>query len=109
MQVIGDHILDSLRRGSLSSAKFVINESAASFFDASQQHKDQKPLGLSYADDYKGNALAGTVGGRRMDIRFHEKFSDERVRNIICSLLSDSRLAFMKEWQVYYQARDIKS
>jgi len=38
-----------------------MNEESAAFFPVSQQHRDVKICGLSYEDDYRGNAFAGLI------------------------------------------------
>ena len=53
MRAISTELLKK-RQGSL---KFLLNDSAIAFFPASQQHRDVKLEGLSYEDDYRGNAL----------------------------------------------------
>lgn len=89
------------------SGKFIVNENAIVFFPASHQHKDTKQHGLSYEDGYAGNAVAGTFGSGRIDIRYHEKFSDERIRTIWSQLRSEARLSFLRDWKLYYQGRPI--
>ena len=87
--------------------KFILNASAIIFFPANQQHRDVKAEGVSYEDDYRGNALAGLVKPDRVEIRFHQVYSDERVRNIWASVLKNPELAGISLGPVYYQGRQL--
>lgn len=87
--------------------KFILNPSGIIFFPATQQHRDTKSHGLSYEDDYHGNAVAGIVMAGRVEIRFHKAFSDESIRTIWRSVLSSPELAGTKLGQLYYQGRQI--
>ena len=87
------------------SAKMVFNANGALFFRADQQHRDQKASGISYEDDYAGNALAAMLSPGKVEIRWHRDFSDQRVAEIIGALLAQPPLSFMKGWQVTYQGR----
>src|SRR4051812_19560840 len=75
MHVIGSELL-TRARGSL---KFILNDSGIVFFPATQQHRDIKTHGLSYEDDYRGNAVAGLITQERIEVRFHAAFSDEHI------------------------------
>jgi hypothetical protein len=59
--------------------KFLLNEEGTVFFPESQQHRSIKVPGLSYEDDYRGNAVAGLLIGDQVEIRFHSAFSDQRI------------------------------
>ncbi|MCS6243877.1 MAG: hypothetical protein H2172_08495 [Opitutus sp.] len=59
--------------------KFLLNEEGVVFFPESQQHRSIKVPGLSYEDDYRGNAVAGLLIGDQVEIRFHSAFSDQRI------------------------------
>ena len=87
------------------SAKMVFNDSGAIFFRVNQQHCYQKAEGISYEDNYKGNALAAMLTPGKVEIRYHQQFSDNRVASIVASLMEQPRLSFMKGWQVTYQGR----
>ncbi len=92
------------------SGKVLLNEARIAFFGSGQQHSSVKLLGLSYEDDYKGNALAGTFRPGRVDIRFHQDFSDERVWRIWQvwkRLCAKNGLAHLESWEVYYQGRKL--
>jgi hypothetical protein len=92
------------RKGTL---KFLLHDSAIAFFPAGQQHRDVKLEGLSYEDDYRGNALAGVVTTERVEIRFHQAFSDERVRSIWFRVLHIPEVASAGLGRLYYQGREI--
>jgi len=103
MRAVGVGLLKE-PRGSL---KFLLNDSAIVFFPAAQQHCDVKLEGLSYEDDYRGNALAGLVTPERVEIRFHRVFSDEHVRNLWSRVLAIREVAGAGLGRVYYQGREI--
>jgi len=105
MVLLGIEFMLSLVKEDHFSAKMVFNESGAIFFRVNQQHCDQKAEGISYEDNYKGNALAAMLAPGKVEIRYHQKFSDNRVASIMVSLLEHPRLSFMKGWQVTYQGR----
>ncbi len=87
--------------------KFILNDSGIYFFSATQQHRDAKSHGLSYEDDYRGNAVAGMVMPERVEIRFHKAFSDDHIRTIWRRALSSPELAGAKLGRLYYQGREI--
>jgi hypothetical protein len=103
MQVINDALLTQ-PRGTL---KFILNESGIIFFSGTQQHRDIKLHGLSYEDDYGGNAVAGLVLPERVEIRFHNAFTDDRIRTIWRTVLKIPALGNAKFGQLYYQGREI--
>lgn len=89
------------------SLKFILNDTGIAFFPGAQQHRDIKVLGLSYEDDYRGNALAGIVTPDRIEIRFHRVFSDQRVRSLWSRVLTIPEIALAGLGKVYYQGREI--
>jgi hypothetical protein len=97
---------DLLNRAT-GTLKFILNDSGIIFFPATQQHRDTKSHGLSYEDDYRGNAVAGMVTADRVEIRFHKAFSDDRIRTIWRRVLSSPELASARLGQLYYQGREI--
>src|SRR5258708_2195678 len=103
MHVINANFLENAQ----GSLKFILNEGGIVFFPATQQHRDIKSHGLSYEDDYRGNAIAGLVMPERVEIRFHAAFSDDRVRTIWRGVLMIPELAKVRLRQVYYQGREI--
>ena len=89
------------------TVKFILNDSGIVFFPASQQHRDIKLDGLSYEDDYRGNALAGLVTPERVEIRFHSAFSDERVKRLWAQVLGVPEIASAGLAAIYYQGRKL--
>jgi hypothetical protein len=90
-----------------ASLKFLLNESGIAFFPASQQHRDVKTHGLSYEDDYRGNALAGIVSPGRVEIRYHSAYSDDRIRNLWSRALVMTEIVQAGLGSLYYQGREI--
>ncbi len=107
MLVINDQLVKESSAQQGLSVKFILNDSAILFFPASQQHNSVKVHGLSYEDDYRGNALAGIFAPDHIEIRFHRDFTDERVRNIWSQVCAQAELGFLKNWPVYYQGRKL--
>ncbi len=87
--------------------KFILNDTAVVFFAAGQQHRDIKAQGLSYEDDYHGNAVAGLVTPNRVEIRYHARYSDERIRTIWSRLRALPELAALGSRKLFYQGREI--
>lgn len=85
--------------------KCILGESAAIFFPGTIQHRDMKRHGLSYEDDYRGNAMAATITPGLMDIRFHPAYPDERVRAICRQLKQAPGMEWMSSVVVSYQGR----
>ncbi len=106
MILIGAEFLASLVAKGGFSAKMVFNQNGAIFFSVSQQHKDQKASNISYDED-KGSALAAVLAPGKIEIRYHKKFSRERVAAIVSSLLAQPELPFMRGWEVLYQGRKL--
>lgn len=90
------------------SIKFLLNDRALAFFSASQQHRDTKFPGLSYEDDYKGNAMAGIIQNGRAEIRFHQVFTDTRVKTIWTQAEKAMPMLPIIVQSVTYQGRTIK-
>src|SRR5262249_17050155 len=97
----------SVAGGDPTPIKMVFNANGIIFFPATQQHRDQKAAGISYEDDYRGNALAAILENGRLDIRFHKDFSPQRVVLVIDSLATVTELAFFKQLRVTYQGREL--
>jgi len=90
------------------SAKLVFNQSGAIFFPVNREHRNQKSDSISYEDNYRGNALAAMLAPHRIEIRYHQDFSDADVAEIVASLKQHPDLEFMKDWEVTYQGRPIR-
>ena len=87
MYVSGANYVRELTDGILASAKLVFNAQGVIVFPASEQHRDQKAHGISYEDDYAGNALAALLSNQHVEVRFHRNFSDAQVLNILRALV----------------------
>ncbi|MFO0834692.1 MAG: hypothetical protein U0638_06965 [Phycisphaerales bacterium] len=107
MIVLGVEHLDRLVRHEVLSAKMVFNAAGVVFLPVKQQHRDHKAEGISYEDDYKGNAMAAMLAPESIEIRRHSAFSDVQVVMIIASLWHDDRLAPLRGWKVTYQGRPL--
>ena len=99
-------ILGEIERGSYF-VKCLLTRDRAVFFPATLQHRDVKMDGISYEDDYRGNALAATVVHGRIDIRFHSAYSDEAVATIVQGLLAQPDMAWATGFTATYQGRSI--
>lgn len=108
MQIMGAEYLCSLIEQESFSAKAVFNQNGALFFTVRQQHCDNKAEGVSYEDNYKGNALAAILVPGRMEIRYHRGFTDGRVSEIVRALMRDGRLKALREWRFLYQGRELQ-
>lgn len=105
MDVLGWEQVEPLLARAYFECKLVFNAEAACFFSGRLQHRDQKVAGLSYEDDYRGNALAAMVKRARIEVRYHERFDDEQVGAILRELLADPRLAPLAGATLTYQGR----
>lgn len=88
--------------------KFLLNDHGIAFLPATRQHREVKFPGLSYEDDYRGNALAGLLQAGRAELRFHQAFADERVRDIWAIAESAVPLLATAVLIVTYQGRRLK-
>ncbi len=61
----------------------MFNENGVIFFAAGKQHRDMQTAGISYEDNYKGNALAALLSKGMIEIRYHREFPDGRVSAIL--------------------------
>ena len=87
--------------------KCVFNQNAAVFFPGSVQHRDIKQAGVSYEDNYGGNALAATITASRIDIRFHQDYADETVSAIFSSILRQPSMEWARSYSIFYQGRQL--
>ena len=108
MLLIGVEFIESLAEREYFSAKMVFNAGGAIFFSVEREHRDQKAEGISYEDDYAGNALAAMLSPGRIEVRYHRDFSDREVAEIMALLLAEARLALMAGWEVTYQGRVLR-
>lgn len=86
-------------------AKCITNGTDVVFFPGTIQHRDIKVAGVSYEDDYRGNALAATISGGMIDVRFHAAFEDRRVEAIFRAILASPELRRLDGFGVRYQGR----
>lgn len=85
--------------------KCVMNSTAAVFFPGTIQHRDVKQEGVSYEDDYRGNAMAATIAPGMIDVRFHRDYPDELVKLIFGKLLVLPEMAWAEGFTIRYQGR----
>ncbi|MCA9257060.1 MAG: hypothetical protein KDA33_15530 [Phycisphaerales bacterium] len=108
MQITGiDHIRQLVETGEGFEAKCVFNRNGAIFFPAQLQHRDQTAPGVSYEDNYKGSAMAAMITRERFEIRYHERFRDADVAEIVRAMATIDGLEFLQECQMTYQGRAI--
>jgi hypothetical protein len=101
MQAVGTDLLGKAS----GPIKFILNDAGIVFFPATQQHRDVKMPGLSYEDDYRGNAVAGLITRAHVEIRFHTAFSDERIRALWARVLMLPEIAKAGLGPLFYQGR----
>jgi hypothetical protein len=85
--------------------KCVLNSSAVVVFPGTIQHRDVKQEGVSYEDDYRGNAMAATITPGMIDVRFHRDYPDEMMRSIFNRLLMLPEMMWAREFTVRSQGR----
>ncbi len=90
-----------------ATVKFILNDTAIIFFPATQQHRDVKIYGLSYEDDYLGNAVAGLLTDEKVEVRFHKEYPDGRIQQIWHQLRAMPELTELVSRKFYYQGREI--
>ncbi len=105
MQLQGLDFIREIAQNEHFSAKMVFNARGAIFFPVSSEHRDMKSDGISYEDNYRGNALAAMVSAKGIEVRFHQAFSADRVQGIISELLARAEMQFASTWQAIYQGR----
>lgn len=108
MFIDGTENLSDVVSGRAYDAKLVFNERGAIVIPTSRQHREAKADGISYEDNYAGNALAAMVRRDAIEIRFHQKFSDKVVAAITDRLLNLEPFACLKGVVVSYQGRVLR-
>ena len=88
--------------------KCILNSTAAVFFPGTIQHRDIKREGVSYEDDYRGNALAATITPGTIDVRFHKEYADALVKSLFDQLLTLSEMSWAAGFTVRYQGRVLR-
>lgn len=107
MTLLNSELLLRLLNTPGGRAKFVMNDRVIMFFPASQQHREAKASGVSYEDEHKGNAVAGIASPGKVEIRFHSRYSDERIRTIWNAVRSTPELANVSLGKLFYQGREL--
>jgi hypothetical protein len=108
MNIVGSELVrDELRQPGYFF-KAVVNDSSAAFFSGKTEHRTVKMSGLSYEDNYEGNALAAIITEGRIEIRNHAAFSPARVGMIVGELLKCPELHCLNDFDVTYQGRKIQ-
>lgn len=107
MIVINAELLGQLCTRPYFEAKMVFNASGAIVLPVSQQHRDCKAAGISYEDDYRGNALAAMLRPGTIEVRFHSAYGADEVGQMLDSLCSTPGLAVMKGWSVTYRGEPV--
>jgi len=107
MYLQGVDYIQSEAANTYFSAKMTFNARGAIFFPVRQEHRDMKADGISYEDDYRGNALAAMLGPGKIEVRWHRDYPDRKVAQIVRQILAHPELAFMADWRVTYQGRAI--
>lgn len=88
--------------------KCIVNSTTAVFFPGSIQHRDIKREGVSYEDDYRGNALAATITRGMIDVRFHKDYADALVKTQFDQLLALPEMKWAATFTVRYQGRVLR-
>lgn len=107
MTLVGAELLARLARHEVASLKMVFNATGALIFPMSAQHRDNKLPGISYEDDYHGNALAAMIRPGEIEIRFHREFRDADVASILKCLLVRPEMQSLAGARATYQGRPI--
>lgn len=107
MNIYGQEHLLAATAANGGMIKFLLNASGIAFFSVQQQHREMKFPGLSYEDDYRGNALAGTFQNGRADIRFHQAFTDEKVKLLWQQCGQKLPALGSSKAQAFYQGREL--
>ena len=87
------------------TVKFLLGRHAVFFFPASQQHRDVKAHGLSYEDDYQGNALAGILSSSRTEVRYHSHYPDALVHALWSQVQAQQCFLGVHWNSLWYQGR----
>jgi len=102
-----ENLQETLTKYPLQQQKAVFNEHGMLIFPVSIQHNTVKAEGISYEDEYRGNALAAVFDGVKFDIRFHKAFSKERVTLVLTTLLSQDALAPLRVLTKTYHGKPL--
>lgn len=108
MVIINPELLRNALASHGVTVKFLLGEGVIVFFPVTQQHREIKSHGLSYEDDYRGNAVAGLVTSSGAEIRFHRDYSDDRIRALWTKLRALPEFADLRLSRLSYQGREIR-
>src|SRR5262249_24681097 len=100
MLIVGADEAVGVATGTAHSAKMVFNQRGAIFFPIAHQHRDTKAEGISYEDDYRGNALAAMISPGQIEVRYHSAFTDRDVVRVLQALMEMPELAMIRDWRV---------
>jgi hypothetical protein len=108
MIVIGaEDLAARLAAEPLRQQKALLNEAGIVIFPASTQHATVKVQGISYEDNYRGNALAAVFDANKFEIRWHRDFSADRVKQLVVDLRKLPQLAALTGLTITYQGKAI--
>ena len=108
MIIIGaENLAERLKAEPFRQLKALLNETGVVIFPASIQHATIKLPGISYEDDYKGNALAVIFDGQKFEIRGHRDFTEARVKLLVKDLRKHPELGALRAQSVNYQGKAI--
>lgn len=108
MLILGTEHLEPVLSGDKHDAKLVFNKRGVIALPGDRQHRECKAEGISYEDDYVGNALAAMIRRDAIEIRFHKSFSDRDVTSIITLLLALDAFEPWRSAEITYQGRQIE-
>jgi len=108
MQIVNAELVRRALEKPEATVKFIINDAAVVFFSATQQHRDVKTHGLSYEDNYRGNAAAGLLGVGRVEIRFHAHYSASHIRTLWSRVQAMPELIGLELGNLYYRGQEIR-
>jgi hypothetical protein len=85
--------------------KMVFNANGAILFPATLEHRDQKTPGISYEDDYQGNALAAMAKPGALEVRYHARFTAAQVKTMLRRLAAQPELTNLSAFEIYYSGQ----
>jgi hypothetical protein len=109
MQVFDFEAVCELTKSEYYLFKLIANEHGVVFLPRTTEHRDAGRPNIRYADNYLGNALAAIVKPGAIEFRFHQDFSESRVKSIAEQIVTDPQLGFAAGFRVTYQNRTLIS
>lgn len=104
---IGADILTQLAEDQIHHAKLVFNDRGFIAFPTTIQHNTMKDEGISYEDNYLGNAMAAMLKPDAIEVRYHRACGDGDVATIIATLFERTALSAVRHASVTYRGRSI--